>query len=183
MAEFAFKGGDRLKVRLDEMARNLKKGASVRVGFLEGATYSDGTSVPMVAAIQEFGAPSQGIPPRPYFRQMIQANAGHWGDDVAGALKHTDFDAARALHFIGELLAGELRQSIIDVTEPELSKVTLLLRERFWTNPGDIKFSDVREARADIAMGAEPSVSGTQAKPLVWSGHLLNSVDYEVEEK
>ena len=51
----SFLGGDRLKRHLADIEANLAGPSEVRVGFLEGATYPDGKSVPMVAAIQEWG--------------------------------------------------------------------------------------------------------------------------------
>ena len=51
-----FSGGDRLTARLAAIGERLGGGPQVRVGFLEGATYPDGTSVAYVASIQEFGA-------------------------------------------------------------------------------------------------------------------------------
>ena len=176
--EIGLKGGEKLKAHLDGLARKLQEGASVNVGFLEGATYPDGTSVPMVAAIQNFGAPSQGIPPRPFFSNMVEKESDHWGNDTSEALKHADYDAARAMDFMGMQISDELRQSIVDLSDPALSKVTVLLRQRFGNNTSKITFADVQQARRDIANGEEPSAN---SKPLVWTGNLLNSVDYEVK--
>mgnify|MGYP001579456364 CR=1 FL=1 len=178
--EVGLKGGDKLKAKLEELSRGLKAGAYVKVGFLAGATYPDGTSVAMVAVIQNFGAPSVGIPPRPYFSNMIAKESPHWGDDVAAALKAFNYDAESTMKAMGEQITGELRQSIVDTNDPPLSPVTLLLRQRFWGNPDAIQFSDVQQARDDVAKGTKAKVTGSQGKPLVWSGHLLNSVDSEV---
>ena len=52
----ALSGGDKLeKVLATTVAKLRNEHDTVRVGFLEGSTYPDGTSVPMVAAVQEFG--------------------------------------------------------------------------------------------------------------------------------
>ena len=61
----AVKGGNKFSKALQELAGKIKSGQSVQVGFLAGATYPDGKPVAMIAAIQEFGAPAAGIPPRP----------------------------------------------------------------------------------------------------------------------
>lgn len=181
MATFKFEGGDKLKAHLKKLSKKVTKASVVEVGFFEGKNYSNGTSIAMVAAIQEFGAPAKGIPPRPFFRNMIKKEEGHWGNDVAALLKSTDYDAAKTLGFMGEEIEGELKQSIVDLTEPQLSDVTLLLRERFGNNPQEITFADVTQARQDIAAGIKPNVSGTQAKPLVWTGALLGSTTYKVK--
>ena len=181
MATFKFEGGEKLKAHLKKLSKKVSKASVVEVGFFEGKNYSNGTSIPMVAAIQEFGAPAKGIPPRPFFRNMIKKEEGHWGGDVAALLQAHDYDAAKVLGFMGEEIEGELKQSIVDLTEPELSYVTLLLRERFGNNPQEITFADVTQARGDIAAGVKPNVSGTQAKPLIWTGSLLNSTTYKVK--
>ena len=173
-------GGEALEARLRELAGKVSDPATLRVGFLEGATYPDGTSVATVVAAQNFGAPSKGIPPRPFFTTMIARNAPGWGDKLARVLLSVDYDAPRALALMGAGIAGQLRQAIVDTTAPDLSPVTLLLRDRFRGNPEEITFADVQQARRDIAAGVQPESSGTGAKPLVWTGHLLNSVDSEV---
>jgi hypothetical protein len=55
----ALTGGDKLAAKLAAIAKRLGGNPEVRVGFLENSVYDDGTSVPMVAAINEFGASIQ----------------------------------------------------------------------------------------------------------------------------
>ena len=97
----------------------------VRIGFLEGATYPDGTSVPLVAAVNEFGAPSRNQPPRPFFRNMIAAKSGEWPDSAARLLVANHYDTARTLGQVGEAIAGQLRESIRDLQEPPLAPATV----------------------------------------------------------
>lgn len=118
-------GGDKLSAALAEIAQNASKAAEVDVGFLEGSTYPDGTSVPMVAAIQEFGSPANNIPPRPFFRSMIQEKSPEWPGAVAGLLKDNDFDAEKTLRQAGEAIKGQLAQSIIDTNSPPLAAATV----------------------------------------------------------
>ena len=56
MAVIGMVGGEGLKRRLEEIRRNLGNGEELRLGFLEGSTYPDGTPTAQIAAIQEFGA-------------------------------------------------------------------------------------------------------------------------------
>lgn len=182
MATIGLSGGDKLEAKLAEIARKMGKGGTLRVGFLEGATYPDGTSVPYVAAIQEFGAPSRGIPPRPYFRPMIAEKSGAWGKSIGDLAVQHDYDADTVLERMGVGISDQLRNSIMRVTGPALSPVTLLLRELFGNHPEEITFADVMDARRQIAAGRTPKVSGTGAKPLQWTGHMLNSVNFEVQE-
>jgi len=145
----ALSGGEALQRRLDEIAKKLKSAATLRVGFLENATYPDGTPVAMVAAVNEFGAPSRGQPPRPFFRNAIRDHAPEWPDQIEALVASTDYDAATVLGQMGEMIAGEIRQSITDTNEPPLAPSTIKRK------------------------GHE--------KPLVDSGVMLGSVDYEVE--
>lgn len=137
--------------KLQEIASKLKSSGNLRVGFLENATYPNGTSVALVAAIQNFGAPKVGIPPRPFFSNMVREKSGGWPDAIAKNLKATGMDVRAALERVGEGIKGQLQQSIIQTNSPPLAQSTI-----------DRKGS---------------------AKPLVDTGHMLASVDYEVTSK
>lgn len=118
-------GGNRMLDALKEIHRKLRGDPKLRVGFLEGSTYPDGKSVPMIAAINEFGAPSRGQPPRPFFRRMIAAKNKEWGPAIAGLLKANDYDADKSLMLAGEGIKGQLQQSIRDLTTPPLAASTI----------------------------------------------------------
>ena len=85
----------------------------------------DGKPVAMIAAIQDFGAPSRGIPPRPFFRNMVRDKKGEWPKAIAGLLKANDYDAVKVLGITGEAIGGQLRQSIIDTNSPALAPSTV----------------------------------------------------------
>lgn len=173
-------GGEKLKAALGRIARGLEAAKSVEIGFLEDATYPDGTPVAMVAAIQEYGAPRVGVPPRPYFRSMIAAKKGEWPAAVAQCLRRSDYEASTALALVGAGIKGQLQQSIIDMMSPPLSPTTLMLRKMKAENPDlVVSRSTVNEARARVKSGE--STAGVSTKPLVESGHMLNSVDFRVE--
>jgi len=142
---------NKIQEYLEGKAQRLGRGngAKLRVGFLEGASYPDGTSVALVAAVQNFGAPSRGIPPRPFFTNMVKNHQDEWPGVIEAALAAENYDAKEAMRWVGEHIAGELRQSILDTNDPPLAPATIR-RKGF-------------------------------AKPLVDTGHLLNSIDYEVE--
>jgi hypothetical protein len=121
----AIKGGLALERRLGELAAKIGEGPTLSVGFLEGATYPDGTSVAMVAAVNEFGAPANNQPPRPFFRTMIAEKSPTWGTSLAATLKATNYDPKAALGLMGEGIKGQLQQSILDLTSPPLSPKTI----------------------------------------------------------
>ena len=140
-------GGDALKKKLEEIARSMGGGA-VSVGFMEGATYPDGTPVAAVAFWNEYG--NGKAPPRPFFRQMISNESPAWGPKMAGLAKGTNYDGPRVFALMGEDVKGALQQSINDFTTPELAEST--------------------KARKGFD------------KPLIDTGHMINSISYEVTQ-
>ena len=173
-------GGDKLEAYLKDLARKVSTPGTLNVGFLEGATYPDGTPVATIAAIHNFGAPGRGIPPRPFFSKMIAEKSDRWGDQLARILEANDYDVGKSLNLMGEGIAGQLRQAIVDMNDPALSAITLMLREMRHQDPDLIVTgATVGEAARRVAAGDD--YSGASTKPLVDSGHMLNSVGYEVK--
>jgi hypothetical protein len=111
---------DKLAAHLKGLAE--KFSGSVNVGFLEGATYPDGTPVAAVAFWNEYGSSG---PPRPFFRSMIEEEKPTWGGKVAKLAKATDYDGAKILALMGEDIQGALIQSINDFTTPGLAQSTI----------------------------------------------------------
>lgn len=111
---------DKLAARLKEISESFS--GSVNVGFLEGATYPDGTPVAAVAFWNEYGASG---PPRPFFRNMIEEEKPTWGPKVEKLAKATNYDGKKILALMGEDIQGALIQSINDLTDPPLSQYTI----------------------------------------------------------
>lgn len=147
------KGGDKFEKKLEEIRAKFADSKVLRVGFLENATYPDGTYVAMVAAIQNYGAPAAGIPPRPFFSNMVAEKQDGWPRALALNLKKTEYDVAKSFARVGEGIAGQLRKSIKDTNFPPLKPATI----------------------------ARKGGTKTAAKPLVDSGVMLGSVDYEIK--
>jgi hypothetical protein len=74
------KDGDKLVAALRAISEKVSKPATLRAGFLENATYPDGTPVATVAAANEFG--TRRIPARPFFRNMIAAKSDEWAPAI-----------------------------------------------------------------------------------------------------
>lgn len=147
------KGGDKFQKALNDIAEKMTS-EKVHVGFLEGAKYPDGKTVPMIAAINEYGRPDKGQPPRPFFRNMIAAKKGEWPAAMSGLLKHNKYDVVKTLKITGKKVAEQLQQSIIDLVSPPLAESTI---------------------RRKTAKGAS-----NPTKPLEDTKHMLQSVDFEI---
>jgi len=184
LIEKSFTGGDQLKKKLEELAKNISKSSEVKTGFLEGSTEPGGASTALVASCQEFGTQNtkEGtvIPPRPFFRPMVAAGSKKWGEQLGNLLKHNEYDAEKSLALMGENIVGELRQSIVDVTEPALSPITLMLRKMRSEYP-NFQGSGTMVAEAAARVAAGEDYSGQSTKPLVDTGHMLASVGYQVD--
>jgi hypothetical protein len=153
----------------------------VQVGFME-AKYPSGVYVAMVALIQELGAPRAGIPPRPFFKPMIEKYKGVWGATLGKLMKANKMDGRMSLDQLGEVIEGQLQDSIINVNSPALSPVTLMLR---YMKSQDqslvVNKTVVAEARARVARGE--SSGGVNAKPLDETGFMLHSIHHRIVEK
>ena len=119
-------GGDKFVRIIADITKNVEgSGKTLSVGFLDGSTYPDGTSTPLVAAVQEFGSPSRNIPPRPFFRNMIARKHNEWPSAVAELLKANNYNVTKALMQTGEGIKGQLQQSIKDTNTPPLAPATI----------------------------------------------------------
>lgn len=94
---------------------------TLEAGFLEGVTYPDGMSVPMVASLNEFG--TYNIPPRPFFRNAINKNSDKWGKIFLQGMQKQN--AKNAFGLLGERIRKDIVQSINDTNEPPNSPVTI----------------------------------------------------------
>ena len=173
-------GGDKLKAKLAEIAKRIDGKHDLRVGFLEGATYPDtGTPVGMVAWWLNYGTKT--APPRPFFTDMARDKSDKWGDALARILQSNAYDVDKSLAIMGEGIAGQLQGAIIDLDAPALSPITLMLRKmRIDDQHLIVTGSVVGEAAARVAKGESSSPASTKVG--VYTGHLLNSVAYVVND-
>jgi hypothetical protein len=110
--EATIKGGEGLQRRLAEIAAGLDTAQEVRVGFLEGSTYPDGTSVALVAASHNWGVPGK-LPARPFFSQMVDKQQSGWPALIELGLKRSGMNARGALEFAGRIMVEQLQASIL----------------------------------------------------------------------
>jgi hypothetical protein len=157
-----FSGGDALERKLKEIAEKLGDGQVLRVGFLENAAYPDGTPVALVAGANEFGDPGRNRPPRPFFRSLIADKSQVWPKELGSVIQSCDYDIGQALGLMGERIRSQLQESIRAFAEPGLAESTIAAKSR---------------GRVDAhSPGYGPE------KPLIETGHMLNSVDYDIQE-
>lgn len=174
------KGGTKLEAALREISRKVKKAATVDIGLLEGSTESDGTSSPMVGALQEFGTKS--IPPRPFMRNAVTKNQDKWGPNLATNLVNNNYDADKALGLLGAEIVGEIQQEINDMQAPPLSPITVMLRGMKSNDQSlVVTGKTVGEAAQRVAEGK--TNYGASAKPLIEHGDLLRNIDFVVKGK
>lgn len=114
---------DKVMDELNKIASGLSD-LQLKAGFLEGATYPDGTPVPMVAATNEFGNPANNQPPRPFFRNAIAEHEGEWQEAMATLIENSG-DTRGALSLLGEIIVDDIKESIRTLDSPPLSPVTI----------------------------------------------------------
>ena len=106
-----------------ELAAKFDNASSLKVGFLENSTYPDGTSTPMVAALNNFGGGH--VPPRPFFSNMVREKSSEWPAILAKLIVQCDGDVAMAMALMGEGIKGQLQQAIRDTNTPPLAPSTI----------------------------------------------------------
>jgi hypothetical protein len=175
------KGGDKLNAALAAIAAKLKDGARVKVGFINGATYPDGkgTPVAMVAAIQNYGAPRAGIPPRPFFTNMVKEKSAEWPAAIEANLRETNYDTETTLNRVGQMIESQLQDSIINTYAPALSPVTVMLRGMRKNNP-DLKVTGKTVGQAAQRVEDGKTNYGASTKPLVDTGVMLREITSQV---
>ena len=110
----AIKGMHSLQAKLKNIADSYESNKLVRAGFLGGSRYPEaegGTPVALVAAVHEFGAPAQGIPPRPFMSKTIARNKDKWVKQLCNAIEATG-DIENALDLVGKEMVDDIRKSI-----------------------------------------------------------------------
>lgn len=151
-------GEERLRIATQEL-----HGLVGKVGWFQSSHYPDGTPVAYVAAIQEYGYPSGGIPPRLGMRDTADAKRAEWAEVArrgsVAVLKGTT-SALAVMGMLGLKASGDMRKHISQVVSPPLKPATIAarLRER-----------------------ADHKTVGALDKPLVFSGELIDSLTHTVE--
>ena len=134
-----------------------------KVGWFPSAVYENGTPVAAVAVVHEYGAPSKGIPPRPFFRPSIdtikKTNQAIVKDSVSQWVKSGGAKIEQIMDKIAVSAEGTVRKAIKEVQEPALKPETIAARMR----------------------GKKGKINAkTVSKPLVDTGLMLATLTSEV---
>lgn len=153
---------DKVKAALHKRIEQLEDGSGkvVRVGVVEHQHYDDGTPVAYVAAIHEYGSPSNGIPPRPFFRPTLTKNKKKWVATVGAAIK-SGASLENALEMVGLLASADVKQTLSEITEPPLKESTIRARNRKYKSKSN----------------------KVSTKPLIDTRLLFDSISYSVESE
>lgn len=169
-------GGELAKIR--DRTRGFDK-LEARIGVQEGQQYEDGTPVAYVAAIHEYGAPEVGIPPRPFLRPTLQEQKAKWSEELmdgAMAVMHGVATAHQVLGQVATTAAGDVKNTVSELTEPPLAESTIRARFR---KKGIADLSTSKRFKAEMLAGG----GFGYAKPLVDTGLLQESITGEVANK
>jgi 5'-3' exonuclease len=142
-------GLDGAKKLLQELGK-----IGVEVGIGADKKYPNGPNIALIAAIHEFG--SRRTPARPFFRPTIEAYKNTWANTIgkgAMAVLSGNITTENMMSQVGMMAVGDIKKTIIEMTQPPLSPQTIQLRLR---------------------------AGNTSVKLLVDTGQLLNSIDSNV---
>jgi hypothetical protein len=109
-------GGHKFEIALQSLAHKIGNTGTLKVGFLEGATYpatgkGKSLSVAQVAFWNEFG--TKRAPARPFFRNTIAEQSAKWGRGLGKLVVSTNFDGAKALNLLGIEMKNDIVTSIV----------------------------------------------------------------------
>ncbi len=176
---------DELKLRLDDLGK-----LKLTVGWLESARYDNGTPVAGIAAVQEFGSPARGIPPRPFLRPTMAEKKASWAAWLEGQYKKVlagETTSKIVLEKLGLSVVGQIKKAISTLQEPPLSPITLALRKHQLAGVnvtgGFVGAVAAAINRGETGAGELGDSSGINPKPLVFTGMLLTSITHEVSEQ
>lgn len=192
MASMDLTGGDRMSGALGSILAKLGQRKLVRVGFLEGSTYSDGTSIPMVAVVNEFGATINREAGEQTIYRSLKAN----GDLAQGGrfvrAAKSNFASTHAVGAYKIIIpARPFFRTMIAEKSPGwgvmLAKALKTAKYDPYTalgRMGEVIKSDLQDSIREWSdpPNAPSTIAGKGFnKPLIADGTLLNSVDWEVD--
>ena len=170
---------DKIKAALDRVPAQMEK-VEAKIGWFPSAQYKDHTPVASIAAIQEFGAPEDHIPARPFLRPTIARDKEMWVRQLGRGVKDVLADRLNGhdvFSAIAKAGAQGVQKTIASIHAPPLSPITIMLRGmKLADNDLVVTGKTVGEAAAKVARGEAPP-KAPSLKPLVDSGTLIATVE------
>lgn len=171
----------------DELRHRINAGKhAVRVGVPSAAAESDGTPVAMIAAVHEFGSPSQGIPERPFLRTAMQENAKKYvalnRRNLVEVLNKR-MTVEQALGQLGEMAKGHVQKKLGYGPFAPLDPKTIAARQRARGSDYNsaLRRKAVAEPTTEQGKKHRARTGGAIDRPLIDSGQLIQSITWEIE--
>lgn len=146
------------QAKLEKLLKGIR-GAEAQVGWFETSKYPEtGIPVASVAYVQEFGSEKHKIPPRLGMRATITAKEKEWrkvAKQLAKGLLTGAETVESVVDTVGEVAAGDFRNTISKVMEPPLKEATVQARARKLANH---------------------KITKSLRKPLIDSGYMLDTL-------
>lgn len=184
-------GTNAIKV-VTQLQQQLARPPTLQIGFLDGATYPDGTSVPLIAALNEYG----GVIKRPasqitIYRKVNAAGTGFLRNGRFVRRSQSNFASTHAVPaytitipprpFMRTMITkyskdwGREAGQLLVSNNYDMDRAMHLMGERI---KGQLQ-------QTIIEFKSPPNAPSTIARkgfndPLIDTGHMLNSVDYEI---
>lgn len=184
-------GGERMRVVLDVIQRKAGSGEFLRLGFLEGATYPDGTPVAYIASIQEYGGTFKVDERQQTIYRKLDAQGGFakGGKFVKRGASNFATEHTAPAHavtipprpFFRQMIAAKSPgwgASMAKVMKASGCDVAVSLGRMGEGIRGQLQGS-IREFTTPANAPSTIAKKGFNA-PLRDTGHMLNSVDFEV---
>lgn len=192
MPDDGMSGGERLQRYLDGIVQRSSSAKTVSVGFLEGATYPDGRSVAANAALQEFGGTvHHDAGSVTLYRRVAAAGTHFLRNGRFVKRKDANFSSTHARRAYSQTIPprpffrnairkygpqwGADMAAIIKANGFDAARTLGLMGQRI---KGQIQQSII-DLRTPPLAKSTIRRKGFD-KPLIETGHMLNSVDYEV---
>lgn len=159
----------KFKAALEDRIKALQsvQGKVAKVGIVEHQHYDDGTPVAYVAAIHEYGSPSNNIPPRPFFRPTVAAQKKTWAG-IGKQILQNGGTVEDILDSVGSRAAGDVFETISNIDSPPLAISTKKARNR-------------KAHQQAAEYGQKPN--SVSIKPLVDTKLLIHSISHIVVDK
>jgi hypothetical protein len=159
-------------------------GYGIYAGWDRSAVYENGTPVAQVMAWQEFGVAARSIPARPFMRPAVAEDKSKWDGGLLALSKRViegKTTVKSAFDAVGLMMESSIVDSIVRVTSPPLSPVTLMLR-KFKKQGREITGAVVGEA-ARLVKEGKADYSGVSTKPLNDTGFALSTLTHVVAKE